>query len=78
MERENISTHRRLIFRYSEDKIVDKALEDASWKLNEGGYRLYYQELKAAIFKKENMKIEGNSITEKYNREENKTLCRAL
>ena len=65
-ERENNSTNRRLIFRFPEDKLVDKALEDASWKLNEGGYRVFYQEMKAAIFKKENMKVEGNFITEKY------------
>ena len=48
------------------DENVDKALEAASWKLNEGGYRLYFQELKAAIFKKENMKLDGNIITETY------------
>ena len=65
-ERENTSTHRRLVLHDPENEDVDKALESASWKLNEGGYRLFYQEMKAALFKKENMKLEGNVITEKY------------
>ena len=45
-ERENTSTHRRLVFHDPENEDVDKALESASWKLNEGGYRLFYQEMK--------------------------------
>jgi hypothetical protein len=41
-ERETTSTHRRLVFHDPENAEVDKALETASWELNEGGYRLYY------------------------------------
>ena len=70
-ERENISNNRRLVFRYPENVEVDKALELASWKLNEGGYRLYYQQLKAAIFKRDHMSLEGCKVTEKYIGEKN-------
>ena len=65
-EREDISNHRRLLFHDPENKHVDKALELASWELNEGGYRLFYQELKAALFKQKNMSLDDNIITEKY------------
>ena len=65
-EREDVSNHRRLLFHDPENEHVDKALELASWELNEGGYRLFYQELKAALFKQKNMSLDENIITEKY------------
>ena len=65
-EREDISNHRRLLFHDPENKHVDKALELASWELNQGGYRLFYQELKAALFKQKNMSLDDNLVTEKY------------
>ena len=65
-EREHIYNHRRLVFHDPNNREVDDALELASWNLNEGGYRLFYQELKAALFKKDHMTLDGNKITKKY------------
>ena len=64
-EREQKSSTRRLLFT-DPNPLINSALEKASWKLNEGGYRSFHRELKAAENKKQHMIINGTKIDEKY------------
>ena len=64
VERDN--SGRRLVFRFPDNKEIDRALEEASWFLNDGGMKRFFSELKSAECKKKNIVVNENKLTETY------------
>ena len=64
-EREQATAHRRVIFHH---KIVqfDKALEEASWELNAGGMKVYFEALTMAPDMKDHFEVVDGDISETY------------
>ena len=63
----------RCLVIHHENKVYDKALEDASWGLNAAGMRLYNEAIIMADSRQDLCSLEDNVITEKYNWKKNYT-----
>ena len=64
-ERAQASVNRRVIFHHKVPEF-DKALEQASWELNAGGMKAFYEALNMANDQKDKFDIVGEDITETY------------